>query len=211
MNNIKLYDIKLYDCSNIDYKTMGYLSNECYMNFNCILQKGSSSIARIDLKNIFFDFYRLVIKSHIYYNKDTCTMYPIRHLKNGYFVKNKTVETCFEYHFCFESLEDMFEFIKYYDSVDDESNILEDFYHIIFIKNGAPKNKQSYADYLKTKHWKNIREKKIKDANNKCQLCCKTNNLHVHHRTYENIGNENNKDLVVLCQKSHSKFHNKQY
>ena len=40
-----------------------------------------------------------------------------------------------------------------------------------------------------------------------CQLCRATKKLHVHHNTYENLGNERDEDLIVLCIRCHKAFH----
>lgn len=65
-----------------------------------------------------------------------------------------------------------------------------------------------YTDYLKTEHWQYTRTKALKRARYRCQLCNRGNiSLHVHHRTYENRGYEQNDDLIVLCADCHRKFH----
>jgi hypothetical protein len=66
-----------------------------------------------------------------------------------------------------------------------------------------------YYDYLKTPQWKVISEKKKRQAGYKCELCNATGFIAVHHKTYEHKGIEmdNLKDLVVLCDDCHKKFH----
>jgi hypothetical protein len=64
-----------------------------------------------------------------------------------------------------------------------------------------------YKEYLQTDEWKKRREKHLKVANYKCQLCNSGGNLNVHHRTYERVGREDFMDLIVLCEKCHSLFH----
>lgn len=66
-----------------------------------------------------------------------------------------------------------------------------------------------YRDYLQTKHWNFVRTKALKDADYKCSLCNSPKQLNVHHRTYEHKGEEYRypKDLIVLCQSCHEKFH----
>lgn len=71
------------------------------------------------------------------------------------------------------------------------------------------KPKEEYKEYLNSDHWKQIRLKALDRAGNRCQLCSSTNNLNVHHNTYKNRGNEDLKDLVVLCRDCHMKFHDK--
>jgi len=66
-----------------------------------------------------------------------------------------------------------------------------------------------YSEYLQTKHWQQVRRKQLKISDYKCQLCSKENTkLHIHHKTYENIGNEKSKDLITLCEICHKKVHN---
>lgn len=65
-----------------------------------------------------------------------------------------------------------------------------------------------YSDYLQTDHWRMVRKLKLKQAGYKCQKCGASNTvLHVHHRTYENRGNEDLRDLVVLCKQCHDREH----
>jgi len=65
-----------------------------------------------------------------------------------------------------------------------------------------------YREYLKTDHWKKIRKKALKYAEYRCQLCnVKNVELHVHHRTYDNVGCEKPADLTVLCKLHHEQFH----
>ena len=64
-----------------------------------------------------------------------------------------------------------------------------------------------YKDYLKTKHWRVIRKRKLA-ANDffglkKCAICDTDKNLQVHHLTYKNLWNENNKTLRILCNDCH--------
>jgi len=66
-----------------------------------------------------------------------------------------------------------------------------------------------YKEYLKTEHWQEVRKAALKKAGYKCALCGSTEHLNVHHRTYENRGDEDIKDVIVLCQNCHAKFHDK--
>ncbi|MDR2597257.1 MAG: hypothetical protein LBC76_08065 [Treponema sp.] len=68
-----------------------------------------------------------------------------------------------------------------------------------------------YKEFLKTLYWQTISEYKKNEADNKCQLCNKGGVLHTHHRTYSIHGYEvlYPEDLIVLCEKCHSKFHGK--
>lgn len=64
-----------------------------------------------------------------------------------------------------------------------------------------------YQDYLRTPEWLETREWKLKRAGFRCQACNVNGHLQVHHRTYENRGNERDSDLIVLCSDCHSIFH----
>ena len=66
-----------------------------------------------------------------------------------------------------------------------------------------------YFKYLETPHWQQTRNRALRRAEFKCELCNDNGQLHVHHKTYENRGQERNADLIVLCSDCHSKFHDK--
>jgi len=65
----------------------------------------------------------------------------------------------------------------------------------------------NYKDYLKSNHWKQIRKNKFisnqKVNLKKCAICGSEKNLQIHHLTYKNLWNENNKTLRILCNKCH--------
>lgn len=67
--------------------------------------------------------------------------------------------------------------------------------------------KKTYAEYLKTDHWKLTRDKALKRAGYKCQICAETSRLEVHHNDYSRLGGENRTDLVVLCSVCHKTHH----
>jgi len=67
-----------------------------------------------------------------------------------------------------------------------------------------------YAEYLQTQHWQNRRKRALRRAEYTCQLCNDGDGiLHVHHKTYENLGCEEDNDLIVLCENCHQTFHDK--
>ena len=78
-------------------------------------------------------------------------------------------------------------------------------------KNKLGQYKLDYAKYLKTPHWKKVRDLKLKECGHKCQLCGSKVRLEVHHNSYKHLWIEGlyMNDLVVLCHKCHSKFHDK--
>ena len=66
-----------------------------------------------------------------------------------------------------------------------------------------------YAEYLKTDHWFEMRNRMVQRTNFRCQLCNKSEHLEVHHNNYEGLGDERLEDLIVLCSECHGKFHDK--
>jgi len=66
-----------------------------------------------------------------------------------------------------------------------------------------------YKEFLSTPYWIAVSQKKKQQAGFKCELCNSKGFLNVHHKTYENHGYEakNLKDLIVLCNNCHKKFH----
>lgn len=68
--------------------------------------------------------------------------------------------------------------------------------------------KEAYAKYLNTDHWKMVREGALQYARNTCQVCgIKEVTLNVHHKTYKNLGKERMDDLVVMCESCHKAIH----
>lgn len=70
------------------------------------------------------------------------------------------------------------------------------------------KNKEEYQAYLKTPHWQAIRRKVFKEYGHRCDHCGSSKNLHIHHITYKNLGEEEISDLVPLCEDCHKRLHN---
>lgn len=66
-----------------------------------------------------------------------------------------------------------------------------------------------YREYLMTDHWDGIRKDALRRAGYRCSTCNASVPLHVHHRTYENLGREKASDVIALCAPCHSKFHGK--
>ncbi|MGL5713601.1 MAG: HNH endonuclease [Paraclostridium sp.] len=66
-----------------------------------------------------------------------------------------------------------------------------------------------YKEYLKSDEWKRIKKLVLERDNNKCILCDSEDNLHIHHKTYQNIFKEidHMDDLITLCSKCHTKEH----
>ena len=66
-----------------------------------------------------------------------------------------------------------------------------------------------YQDYLKSPHWKQIRDK-IRRRDKRCKICNGKTGLNVHHRSYKHLGDyaKEIKDLILLCRDCHQLFHN---
>lgn len=79
------------------------------------------------------------------------------------------------------------------------------------IKDKLGQYKLDYSKYLKTPHWKKVRDLKLRECEHKCQLCGSKVRLEVHHNSYEHLWLEEMymNDLVVLCHRCHAKFHDK--
>jgi hypothetical protein len=81
-------------------------------------------------------------------------------------------------------------------------------------------NKKQYQDYLQGGHWRRRREQRLTAAENRCEFrpcddsrpdmglfygdrCSEVKRLEVHHRHYNTLGAESDKDLEVLCRVHH--------
>jgi len=68
---------------------------------------------------------------------------------------------------------------------------------------------ESYKEYLVSPEWQRLKTLKLKQADNRCQLCNSPDKLNIHHRTYKRIYEEDLNDLTVLCSYCHYRFHEK--
>lgn len=72
-------------------------------------------------------------------------------------------------------------------------------------------NKAEYAEYLKSEHWQETRQRMLAFSGNRCQLCSSNGQtLNVHHNNYDRLGCEWVTDLCVLCRPCHERQHGKQ-
>lgn len=65
------------------------------------------------------------------------------------------------------------------------------------------------STYLKSAKWKTKRSRILARDNHRCVLCGSTSNLHVHHRSYKRLYEEQDSDLTTLCSTCHTARHNK--
>lgn len=66
---------------------------------------------------------------------------------------------------------------------------------------------KDYEDYINSQKWQRQRANRMAIDNNECKLCFSRTNLHVHHITYENFGNEPMNELITVCKSCHEKIH----
>lgn len=66
-----------------------------------------------------------------------------------------------------------------------------------------------YKEYLKTEHWRYVRWFVLEARGRKCQRCDATENLNIHHKSYEHRGRElqHLDTLEVLCRDCHAAEH----
>lgn len=59
---------------------------------------------------------------------------------------------------------------------------------------------------MKSKRWEARRDTFFASHSRIC-AACRDRGSHLHHKTYERLGNERDSDLVVLCEWCHNKLH----
>lgn len=64
-----------------------------------------------------------------------------------------------------------------------------------------------YHEYIASDEWAARSKEAKEDAKWRCQVCNGSGVLHTHHRTYDNLGEEEPEDLIVLCASCHKLFH----
>jgi 5-methylcytosine-specific restriction endonuclease McrA len=67
-----------------------------------------------------------------------------------------------------------------------------------------------YQQYLKSDHWANFKVEARMKLPYRCALCGDRGTrkpLHLHHRTYRNLGAESLDDVLYLCPWCHKKAH----
>lgn len=69
-----------------------------------------------------------------------------------------------------------------------------------------------YRSYIKSEKWKRLRNAILRKRGLRCERCRRYRQkrfLHIHHKTYERLGNELLNDLEILCVDCHSFEHGK--
>lgn len=70
-------------------------------------------------------------------------------------------------------------------------------------------NRLAYDDYLRSDAWRRLRARVLQRAKGTCEGCLERAAEHVHHLTYEHIGNEFAFELRALCEPCHHRIHEK--
>lgn len=68
----------------------------------------------------------------------------------------------------------------------------------------------NYKEYIKSEEWKHKRKQVLERDKFKCRLCGAKGTeytLHIHHNSYDNLGNEPLEDLITLCKECHGIYH----
>lgn len=74
----------------------------------------------------------------------------------------------------------------------------------------ATKTRLEYREYINSPAWRKKREDYWRSGMPKNCYCCGTprhSGMHLHHRTYKNLGNERLMDLAPMCQTCHERIH----
>ncbi len=69
---------------------------------------------------------------------------------------------------------------------------------------------QSYADYLKSEQWQQLRLKVLQRDGFRCQGCLAARATEVHHKTYSHARREFCFELISLCDACHRRLHGRQ-
>lgn len=62
---------------------------------------------------------------------------------------------------------------------------------------------EDYRAYLRSPEWRARRLEFLEDAEYQCQECGSNKKLQVHHLSYDNLGDETEDDVEVLCKECH--------
>ncbi len=71
----------------------------------------------------------------------------------------------------------------------------------------AEYRKRPYAERRRTREWAVLKKQVHRRDGYRCRLCGSAEQLHVHHCTYANYGQEKFEDLITLCGMCYRRFH----
>jgi phage terminase large subunit GpA-like protein len=69
------------------------------------------------------------------------------------------------------------------------------------------KHSSRYLSYLRSPAWFALRKQHFARYGEWCKACGSTQKIHLHHKTYENLGRELMSELVALCDLCHRAVH----
>lgn len=78
------------------------------------------------------------------------------------------------------------------------------------MRNRPQENRQRYCAYLHSDLWQQIRLRRLAFDGYICQRCGASQNLDVHHLTYQRRGREDIADIITLCRSCHLQHHKQQ-
>lgn len=64
-----------------------------------------------------------------------------------------------------------------------------------------------YLSYLRSPAWFKLRAAHLTKYGAACKACGATVKIHLHHKTYDNLGREKAAELVALCEACHRAVH----
>lgn len=70
--------------------------------------------------------------------------------------------------------------------------------------------RMTYVEYITSSAWDLRRRQRLEKDEHCCQGCGSEIGLHVHHRTYERLGNELPDDIITVCEICHGFIHREQ-
>jgi len=68
-------------------------------------------------------------------------------------------------------------------------------------------DRKTYNAYISSNAWRVRRDAYFQKHLRKCLACGSTDEIHLHHRSYDNFTKEKDGDLRALCAKCHKKLH----
>lgn len=67
--------------------------------------------------------------------------------------------------------------------------------------------RMNYIKYINSAGWSKRRKEYLDTHPNNCVICGISKNLHLHHKTYKNLGDELDEDLMLVCENHHIEIH----
>jgi len=60
-------------------------------------------------------------------------------------------------------------------------------------------SREAKLKHMQSNYWKQLKKDRMLIVNNKCEICGSTNNLNLHHISYVRLGQEDIRDVRILC------------